>query len=497
VNWGNVAGGRVAVLWQPQDALTLKFSALVQDSTVHGTSFSYIGLGDLQQSILPGTGVYDTQTQAYSLNISAKLGTADLVSLTGYNIDKYHQVFDYTPTLGSLTAAIFNGVSGSPYTQDHKTDKITEELRLSLPIGDRIDWVLGAFFTNERGHEHDILQAADVTTGAPTDTFFDLTYPVSYKEYAAFTDLTLHFTSRFNVQIGGRESQNKQTFEALVVGPWDPLVLGQSSPFANPRVDTKDNSFTYLVTPTFNLSRDLMLYARLASGYRPGGPNYLSALGTAPSFKPDTTRNYEIGFKGATLEHRLTVDASVYYIDWRNLQLDEFNQAVQTDYLANGSRAKSDGVELSVEARPLSGLKLSGWVAVNEAKLKEPLPPSSLLVGAAGDRLPFSSRFSGNIAAEEDVPLWGPVFGFAGAQLSYVGGRVGQFVDSGPRQAFPAYAQTNLRAGLRSDDWTVSAFANNVTDRRGIVAGGIGSNIPYAFQYIAPRTIGVSVSRSF
>ena len=114
VNWGNVAGGRVAVLWQPQDALTLKFSALVQDSTVHGTSFSYIGLGDLQQSILPGTGVYDTQTQAYSLNISAKLGTADLVSLTGYNIDKYHQVFDYTPTLGSLTAAIFNGVSGSP-----------------------------------------------------------------------------------------------------------------------------------------------------------------------------------------------------------------------------------------------------------------------------------------------------------------------------------------------------------------------------------------------
>jgi outer membrane receptor protein involved in Fe transport len=251
------------------------------------------------------------------------------------------------------------------------------------------------------------------------------------------------------------------------------------------------------VTPTFNISRDLMLYARLASGYRPGGPNYLSALGTPPQFQPDTTRNYEIGFKGAMFDRRLTLDASVYYIDWKNLQLDEFNEAVQTDYLANGSRAKSEGVELSIEARPLSGLKISGWVSLNDAKLKDPLPPASLLVAAAGDRLPFSSRFSGNLAAEQQFPLWGSVFGFAGGQLSYVGGREGQFVESGPRQAFPAYAQTNLRAGLRDDDWTVSAFANNVTDRRGIVAGGIGSNIPYAFQFIAPRTIGLSVSKSF
>jgi len=77
-----------------------------------------------------------------------------------------------------------------------------------------------------------------------------------------------------------------------------------------------------LVTPRYKLTPDLMLYARLASGYRAGGPNATaSVFGLPESYSPDKTQNYEIGAKGDVLNHLIEFDASAYYIDWRQIQL--------------------------------------------------------------------------------------------------------------------------------------------------------------------------------
>jgi hypothetical protein len=85
--------------------------------------------------------------------------------------------------------------------------------------------------------------------------------------------------------------------------------------------------------------------------------------------------------------------------------------------------------------------------------------------------------------------------------VSYVGNREGIFTGSAgvpaPRQEFPAYAKSDVRGGVKYDTWTFSLFANNVSDRRGILAGGLGTDIPYAFQFIQPRTLGLSVARTF
>jgi iron complex outermembrane receptor protein len=69
---------------------------------------------------------------------------------------------------------------------------------------------------------------------------------------------------------------------------------------------------------------------------------------------------------------------------------------------------------------------------------------------------------------------------------------------SGQRQVFPAYAKTDLRAGLRYDTWTLNVFVNNVADRRGLLAGGVGGGFdPQGFVIIQPRTIGLSVAKTF
>jgi len=129
--------------------------------------------------------------------------------------------------------------------------------------------------------------------------------------------------------------------------------------------------------------------------------------------------------------------------------------------------------------------------------LTEPFPATAIAFGATGDRLPDSSRFSGNFSVDEQFLLSKNLLGFVGGSVSYIGNRLGEFTGTADRQPFPGYAQADLRAGARYDTWTVSLFFNNVADRRGLLRGGLGSLYPFAFDYIQPRTIGVTVSKTF
>jgi iron complex outermembrane recepter protein len=273
------------------------------------------------------------------------------------------------------------------------------------------------------------------------------------------------------------------------------------SPSIQPEEKTKVNAFTYLVTPRLKISPDLMVYARFASGYRAGGPNTLATVFQVPgSFAPDKTQNYEIGFKGNALGEALSFDASLYYIDWKNIQLQVNDPVTGQGYVANASKAKSEGVELSIDAKPLDGMTIDAWIVWNEAVLTEDVPTISATFGNSGDRLPYASRFSGNVSLRQEFPLTGQVTGYAGASVTYVGDRVGEFASiyaTPERQIYPAYAQTDLRGGAKYDFWKFNLFVNNLADKRGQLSGGIGFTPANAFTYIQPRTVGLSVEKSF
>ena len=89
----------------------------------------------------------------------------------------------------------------------------------------------------------------------------------------------------------------------------------------------------------------------------------------------------------------LSVDASIYRIDWKNIQLTAATPN-GLGYISNGSRAKSQGIELEMQSKPLHGLTVNAWVTWNLAELTEDLPPVANVIGYAGDPLPDSPRFS-------------------------------------------------------------------------------------------------------
>ena len=517
VNKGESDGARLAALWMPSNSVSVKLSAQLQNNKQTGVSEVDVptagfpqtaGLGDLQQNYIAGSGGYNVggfykTVQVYSAIVKARIGGIDLASITGFNIIRLRDSLDLGagyPGISAGSESLF-GVTGVPYADYYVTDKLTQELRLSGSLWQRFDWLAGGFYTREISHGSDAWLASNPTTGQVFGTSVLYFYPRNiYQEYSGFVNLTYHLTDKFDVQVGVREShfsytQDPQSISGLGV----PIFDGVPSPIISPQAEATSNAFTYLLTPRFEISSDLMLYARLASGYRPGGPNTAGA-GTPLQFSPDKTQNYEIGIKGEFLDHTVSVDASVYYIDWKNLQIQlrkNLANGAYAFYTGNGSKAKSEGVEFSTTWRPITGMSIAGWVSYDDAALAEDFPVDSSAYGKAGDRLPNSSRWTANVSPQQDFPLWGESTGFVGATVSYIGGRLGTFQATPARQVYPSYTRSDLRAGVQYESWKTSLYVNNVSDARGVLDGGVGYLYPFAFVYIQPRTIGVSVAKSF
>ncbi len=503
INKNEIDGAHFAALWTPLANLSVKFSALYQQTKVFGAPDVDFSLGNgLQQSDTWDTGLSNWKSELYSLTVKWKVADVDLTSLTSYGLQRSSDRIDDTAQYGAFLPFFFptatvplSGIVVNPYN----TDKLTQELRALIPVTSHLDWLIGGYYTRE---QNDLIGQAlfadNLNNGDFVGTVFLNNQNMTYTEYAVFTDFTLRFTDAFDVQIGGRESHNRQTSVTVSSGPLAgpvPVFLTQ---------ETTDNSFTYLFTPRYRLSQDLMLYARLTSGYRPGGPNVTCVEAQSPChFNPDTTKNYEIGTKGSALDNTLSYDLSAYYVNWKNIQI-ALNSPGGLPYDGNAGRAKSQGLEASTEWMPVQGLRFSAWGAWNEAKLLEGFPAQAAGYAVAGDPLPYSSHFSGRFAADYEQPLANNLNGFLGASVNYVGERRGEFVPNAAaaslRQIYPSYSQVDLHTGVKYDDWRITAYLDNVGNKRGIIGGGYYNQTNYApnwFNLIQPRTVGITVDKAF
>jgi len=518
-NRANVYGGRLAALWRPMDNLSVKLSALLQntrgdgstsvDANVDANGFWHPVYGDLRQARMPNTNGFNVDVRLFSATVTAKFNHFDFTSISGYGINKYDSILDLTGGLGSTAQFYFPTATGSTLSYFYKTSKFSQEFRLASNGNQTLEWLAGAFYTHESSPADAAILANDLTTGAPIGTVINFDYPTTLSEYALFGDLTAHFTDQFDVQFGGRESETRQEYNETDTGIATPdFYLGNPSPYVNPTQSLKNSAFTYLVTPRYRFSPDLMAYARFTSGYRVGGNNVNAIIyKVKPQFAPDKTNNYELGIKGDFFNRAFTVDASVYYIQWKHIQVEIVDPTTLTYFHVNGGTAKSQGLELSLQARPWSGLSISANGAFNDAKLTQNLPPTSTAYGVVGERLPYSSRYTGSISVDQEVPLTAQWTGFAGGSFAYVGSRQGifsvlDFFSGLPQQRlrYPGYGQVDFRIGARDDAWSLNLFLNNATNKRGIVGGGFSSIEPGAnanVVYIQPRTIGLAAARKF
>ncbi len=456
--------------------------------------------GDLTINSLDS--INNAKFQLYSARGELKLGGVTITSISAWSRADNVITSDVTKVFGGLLKAVY-GLPTAPTVQianADQTHKFSQELRLGGDIGSSFSWLAGGFYTVEHAATNQTL----IATGSLVATPYIGTGPGTYREYAGFADLTWHATDKLDVQIGGRYAHNKQHNEStLDTSPQTAPVFGSGTTIA----DSSDNAFTWLISPSYHFSRDIIAYVRIASGYRPGGPNVAAPPSVPQSFGSDRVVNYELGFKGKVVPGLLTLDAALFQIDWKNIQLQGTDSISSLTFLANGGKARSRGLEFAANLTPWRGMTIDATLTFTDAALTQALPTlagATGLKGLAGDRLPFSAKVAGNVSLQQTFALSDTLEGTVGLTAIYLGDRAGTFVTDAtnatrPRILLPEYTTVDIRAGLTYRQvWSVNLYTRNLFDKRGVAAADNrnGVNVPTAL-FIQPRTIGVTLARSF
>lgn len=505
VNQAHVSGGRGQVLWQPTDKVSVRLSSLAQNLSSDGLAFFGISVdpatlkpldGYQKENQAAGTGLFNVKYRLTDLSVNADMGWATLVSSSSYSTMYNNRNADYTAAYGPLLNPTF-GLANGGYALANQIDlgKFTQDLRLQSAEDQTLAWRVGAFYTREHSTNVQSLKSFDASTGAPIalPQLGDINVgPGIFKEWAGYADVTWHATSQLSVLVGARYTRDRTAYtqvgSGILVGPSD--FTTRSS----------DTSTTYLFNPSFKFNDDLMAYVRVASGFRPGGANVgvPPGLGAPTTFKPDKLTSYELGFKSTLLDHRMTFDADVFYVDWDQVQIT--STAGGFGFLSNGGKAKSQGVELSWQYTPVSGLILSANASYTDAKLIADTPPG--VYGYKGDPLPWVPIWNANVGVDYNFPLSGGWSGFVGGNYVYVDSRTTDFLTvPGTRSIVPSYFGVDLHLGANVGNWTLQAYVKNLTNERGITSLGsqttnpLGS--PFGAAYVPPRTVGVTVGLDF
>jgi iron complex outermembrane recepter protein len=498
-------GGRVSFLVQLTPDVDLRLGAFSQDISAMGYPVAFHDPATGQ----PTYGTYDqdyvlaqpsvASLRLYSAVVNWHLQGATLTSVSGYQLNSGKYLNDVSDVYNPLLAAAF-GTQPYGLHVHTVTTKVTQELRLASNGSGPFQWLLGGFYDHEDTRE--LVDLRDDATPAGTLFGFAPFYgvlPSIYTELAGFGDVTYHFSSAFDTTLGVRYSNNRQRYQQFAYGlfvvPTDPVLTTHEDARSTQHV------VTYLINPRLHITDHWMGYAKAASGYRPGGPNFVLALGQgAPTFAADTLWNYELGTKSSLLGDRLNLDLDVYDIEWSKIQLTVNNGGI--NQLENGGNARVKGAELSIAAKVSPRLTLSGSAAYTDARLTTTAP--GIGITYVGARLPISPKYNLAAIANYGFELPG---GRAGSLLlsdSYVGDHASGYAGSliTPLYRMPGFNTVNVDVDLRLlRHFGLDLYVKNVFDTAGQISASTLANeydpsAPVPVTLSRPRTIGVELKTS-
>ena len=521
INSVDTYGGRIQALYQPSENFSINLMTLMQDIDSGAPNSIDADPGTLDP--LNGSPVQsryqeqftDIAYRIYSGTIDWDFGAASLQSVTGFGTFEQDFQLDAAvaasltggPPLSALLTFLFDDPNtpevapllSSILPQITSTDKWTQEFRLVSAESDTFEWLVGAYYTEEESLIDQTILAVepgtqDVVAGFPTLAIANVTS--EYEEIALFANATWHVTDQFELSFGARQSDNEQSATQNTDGPLAggaPVTINGSS---------SESPFTWSFSPRYAFNDNTSTYLRVATGFRPGGPNILppgAPPGTPASYESDSLTSYEAGVKTESSNRLFAMDFAAYYLDWDDIQLFAVVNGFGVN--ANGGTAVSKGLEFTASFFPTNDVVLSLNGAYTDAYLTQDTDPA--VGGLDGDPLTFVPEWSFGLSGDYEWAVSGDSTAYFGGTLGYTGERPIAFDEretDGSIREIGSYTTLNLRAGLRTERWNFELYGKNVTDENGITSVGT-ENTPGTGRVdlvtIRPQTFGLLVGVNF
>jgi iron complex outermembrane recepter protein len=474
-NQWTVEGMRLAALWTINDKANILFNLTTQNDTTKGDWLSDPYLGDAKITRFIENSRHDNWYQA-AMTATVDLGFAELKSATAY-FDRhmtytsdqmtyeqyktkvygsYYAVFGSHTQNGTPAYNIYNTrinstgkFTTSTVFNDQWQYRFSQELRLTSKGDSQLQWLGGLFY--ERVHDNwwygaQNLQFQNTTAwlasqqlacyyqGAgynvpcplpPTTITYGDSFDRVVKQGAAFGEVSYKFNDHWTAIGGGRWFRYDRDIDQEYEVPQGiPVGLGVGSG----KSSGSENATLGKFSLQYRFNPDVMTYFLFSQGYRLGGFNSERAAnsGAVPAqYQPDKLNNYELGLKSQWLDHRLTLNASLFMERWTDIQLNSSTSGAASGSGAwwkrgtiNGGSAENTGLELSGAARLSKNWSIDFSMTAANPHLTDPV------VYPNGDYIPEGTQMVGapdfkGAAGVEYAFDWKPMGGDLWARFDY------------------------------------------------------------------------------
>jgi len=550
-NFGEMWGEKNTFSWRSQFRFVLSdnFEALISfdgaDDSIGATNREPVGSAGplhncgcasdpvaVNQALGGDTSPWDTlaEVEGYTdrdvfgthIKLDYHMDWASFMSLTAYRESDFDWVEDSEglppyPDLIDLT-----GSSGNPgplltdsaaegFTFDitdsalESSEQWMQEFRLTSPGGDKVDWLIGAFFSKEEINRSETFEFT--TLGGPNGR--DLETSIQTHKgtaWAMYGQSTYHVNDDFGITVGLRYSYDKKkgTAEAdlqrgigLLLKDFDEVAFEDA---------WKD--FSWRIAMDYRVNDNVMLYANVSTGFKSGGftgSASTAAVASTP-FGAEEATNYEAGFKGDFLDNRLRFNATAFYTDYTDLQVTRFFQPVGGSFgefvTENAGKAKIKGLELEWTALLTRSLEFGGSYAYLDAEYTEFQGTPSAADPTAtfdGNRLRQAPKHSANAYATYTHEMADGGTIAATVEWRYQGLSYYD-PDNNDIATIPSYNIWDARLAWKSESgaYEIAAWGQNLGNEeyRTHVFTQRGSRIAFA-RYGMPRTYGLTLTVNY
>ncbi|MGB6308926.1 MAG: TonB-dependent receptor [Steroidobacteraceae bacterium] len=356
--------------------------------------------------------------QLDSIGFKWNTGLGEFVSSTSYFTRKVVESEDETDFIWT---ALLPAVTANPafpnlplpipsaISEEKDYQRFVQEVRFASQLSGPMQFVTGVFYSDLHGalpFAADYSPALAPGYGAQLnaantcglvglcpnpnnpDEIFGQHYKTDIEEPAVYGQMSYQFWDAFKATAGLRWNQVKTTAGGYEEGTVT-QAPGAPGRIVDPTTTTKETSTTPKLELDYRINPQDMVYVSAAKGFRPGGlvPSVPAALcaGELPpganvqetrAYNSDSLWSYELGTKTGWFDNRLTVDAAVFYIDWKDIQ-QNILLPCGFQYRANAGAAFSRGGEIEVRALPVDPLELTLGVGNQNARITQPGSPLS------------------------------------------------------------------------------------------------------------------------
>jgi iron complex outermembrane receptor protein len=465
-------GAALSLLWTPISELTIRPIVIYQYSHYNGLPLAdYTASNRIQ--IRPFNTPEETidEWTISGLTLNWHTGVGTMTSATSY----FHRR-DFELEDGAQVTALDLAYSpplptAVPTWQPQR--EFIEEIRFASEIVGAVQFVTGLYYDREtQGFEQNqvVPGLANVNGGVyGTDLAYFTNMPEQTDNKAVYGEATYSFASHWSAIAGLRYSTTNTNFTRVGNGIFN----------GGPSFDqggASEHSLTPKGVLKYQPTEDQDYYLLAAKGFRPGGPNGplpidcagdLAALGqtftSVRSYDADGIWNYEVGAKTRFLDQRLSINTSLFWINWTKIQQLVRLPICGFNYTGNSGAARNKGVELEVSSAPLAGLTLTTGIGYTDARITEasldvPLQP--------GQPVQQVAPWTISASVEYDYPIQSGWRGILRADDTYVDHSFSAANDQLQPRLREPYDILNLRIGVIDHGVETFALVKNATDAR-------------------------------